>query len=219
MVSRNTEKTLWPLLRLANECSSSQRLYPNDHTAVCWSQTPFPSFQPTKEILSKFTNGKPKATMVWQHLRHLQKVAQTLKRDHIRDFLEDLKLTYDHLQEHLPESFVGFSLSNIPVWLNLDAMDHKFVLLADIKSSWYGINDLVLSSSCDAGPIKAVRPGLMRYERLLRAEGCTPLIYPTVAPPELHLHRSVSRSLRQLRSEGKMLDITYITEKKNHSSP
>jgi sacsin len=86
--------------------------------------------------------------------------------------------------------------------------------LTDVISSWNEIGDLVLSSSCDAGQIKAVRPSLMRYEKLLRALDCNSITYPTVTRPVLHHGHSISASLRTLRAEKKLLDITYCREGK-----
>ena len=187
----------------------------HDHVGICWSQTSFPIHQPTREVLGKVPgNGQPKIDIVWRHLEQMKDVAQHLKRYQIRDFLADLYLTYEYLQDHLQESMAGFNLKKSAVWLNLNTSDHNAVLLDDLKSSWHMIEELVLSSSFDAGPIKAVRPGLMRYEKLLRALGCSSIIYPTVTRPELHSGRTVSNSLRQLRREGKLIDIKYSTEGK-----
>jgi sacsin len=187
----------------------------HDYVGICWSQTSFPIHQPTREVLSKIPgNGQPKINMVWRHLEQMKDVAQHLKRYQIRDFLADLYLTYEYLQDHRQESMVGFNVENSAIWLNLNTSDHITVLLDDIKTSWHAIEELVLSSSCDAGPIKAVRPSLMRYEKLLRALGCSSITYPTVTRPELHFGRSVSNSLRQLRREGKLIDIKYSTEGK-----
>ena len=52
----------------------------------------------------------------------------------------------------------------------------------------------------------------MRFEKLLRGLGCHSITYPTVTRPSLHLSTSVTNSLRQLRNEGKLVDITYSTE-------
>jgi sacsin len=54
----------------------------------------------------------------------------------------------------------------------------------------------------------------MRYEKLLRALGCSSITYPTITRPTLHHGSSVSNSLRKLRDEGKLLDVTYSTEGK-----
>jgi sacsin len=187
----------------------------HDYVGICWSQTSFPIHQPTREVLGKVPgNGQPKINMVWRHLEQMKDVAQHLKRYQRRDFLADLYLTYEYLQDHLQESMLSFNLKDSAIWLNLNTSDHNTVLLDDIKSSWHTIGELVLSSSCDAGTIKAVRPGLMRYEKLLRALGCSSITYPTVTRPELHFGRSVSNSLRRLRHEGKLIDIKYSTEGK-----
>jgi sacsin len=185
------------------------------HMAVCWSQTSFAIYEPTREVLSKVPgSGQPKIDMVWRHLEHMARISQHLKRYQARDFLTDLHLTYEYIQDHLDESraYFNIGLKTSAIWLNLNILDHNMVPLDDIKSSWQRIGDLVLSSSCDAGLVKAVRAGLMRYEKLLRALGCSSLTYPTVTRPTLHLGSSVSSSLRKLRNEGKLLDVTYSTE-------
>jgi sacsin len=99
-------------------------------------------------------------------------------------------------------------------WLNIDVTEGQQASLADVKSNWIEIDNLVLSSSCDAGCMKAVRQSLMRYEPLLRAVGCKTITYPTVARPELQQGQSTFKSLRGLRAAGKMLDVTFRTEGK-----
>lgn len=184
-----------------------------DHVAVCWSQTPFVIHQPTREVLGQIPgHGQPDINMVWRHLDHMAIISELLEEDQIRDFLKDLDLTYQYLQDHLEESKAGSYLVTGTVWLNLNTSDHGKVSLDDIDSSWEEIENLVLSSSCDAGKIKAVRPGLMRFEKLLRGLGCSSITYPTVTRPTLHIGCSVSKSLQQLRKEEKMLDITFCTE-------
>jgi sacsin len=184
-----------------------------EHVAVCWSQTPFVVHQPTREVLGQISgHGQPDINMVWRHLQHLSIISELLEQDQVRDFLTDLDLTYEYLQDHLDESKAAFDLKGSAVWLNLDTSDHRNVILDDIGESWQEIENLVLSSSCDAGRVKAVRPGLMRFEKLLRALGCSSITYPTVTRPTLHIGCSVSKSLRQLRKEEKLLDITYSTE-------
>ncbi|RDL30678.1 Uncharacterized protein BP5553_10023 [Venustampulla echinocandica] len=184
-----------------------------NYVGVCWSQTPFPLHKPTSEVLAMIPgNGRPKAQMVWQHLQHMRDASRNLKHFQVREFLNDLCLTYEYLQDNVEESSASFHLTESAIWLNLNTMDRVTVSVNDIKSSWQALAELVLSSSCDAGPIKAVKPGLMRYEKLLRALGCSSITYPTVERPEVVPGRSVSNSIRQLRNDGKLLDITYSSE-------
>ncbi len=180
------------------------------YVAVCWSQISFPVHHPTPEVLSKITSdGKPTTVMVWSHLQHLPK---NLKYNQIQDFLRDLEHTYEYLQENLVESKTSFQFKDKKLWLNLDSYHHNMIRLKDIKSSWYSIGELVLSSSCDAGPIKAVKPCFMGLERLLRTLGCSSITYPTVTRPRINAGSSISSSLRRMRSEDKGLDITYSSE-------
>lgn len=186
-----------------------------DHTGICWSQTPFPIHQPTKEVLSKTpSRGQPEIDMVWRHLEQIKDVARHLKRHQMRDFLADLSLTYQYLQDNLPGHVVSGRPKNSAVWLNLNTLEHNAVLLDDIKSSWHTTEELVLSSALDVGSMKAVRPGLMRYEKLLRAVGCSSIIYPTIIRPELQLGVSISSALRQFRRDRMLTDIEYSTEGK-----
>ena len=186
-----------------------------EHVAICWTQTPFVVHQPTREVLGKLTSqgqaGHPDIDMVWQHLQTMKILSEDLEQDQIHDFLTDLDLTYEYLQDHL-DSRDWYNVGNEAIWLNLGTSDHRTVQLEDIASSWQGIENLVLSSSCDAGKMKAVRPRLMRFEKLLRGMGCGSITYPTVTRPTLHLGCSVSKSLRQLRKDEKLLDITFSTE-------
>ena len=187
-----------------------------EYVAVSWTQTPFVVHEPVREVFGNFNSqhpaGRPDIDMVWEHLQTMRILSEDLEQDQIRDFLTDLELTYEYLQDHLYESKAGFNFGNITVWLNLKTLDHRNVSLEDIKSSWQGIENLVLSSSCDAKKMKAVKSGLMRFEKLLRGLGCRSVTYPTVTRPTLHLGFSVSKSLRQLRDKEKLLDITFSTE-------
>lgn len=183
------------------------------HISICWSQTAFPWNIPTTDAFSHCASkGKPTVDIVWRHLQHLKDIAPRLLSTQIRDFLEDLKATYQYLQDNLVASRAGFKLRGEALWLNLDAWDHHSVLLQDVKSAWHAIDNLVLSSSCDAGRIKAVRPGLMLFEKLLRVLDCSSITYPTVTRPPIQSGFSILNSLRDLRRKGEMTDVTYTSQ-------
>lgn len=185
------------------------------HAARCWSQTPFVAHQPTQEVLSRVSgHGAPQIEMVWLHLQYMSTLWDNLKQDQVRDFLADLDRTYQYLQDHLPQSRTSYALQNSAVWLNLETIDHSQVLLDEICSSWQGIQNLLLSSSYDSGQMKAVRPSLMRFEKLLRALDCRSIAYPTVTSSTQQTGSSISDSLRQLRKEEELLDVTFSTEGK-----
>ncbi|KAH8668095.1 hypothetical protein BGZ60DRAFT_451451 [Tricladium varicosporioides] len=184
-----------------------------DHVACCWSQIPFPIHRPTVEVLEHIPGkGEPGIVMVWKHLKYLKDASQYLKQSEVPDFLSDVYDTYENLQNRLDESQATFVSKQDEIWLNLNKPWTSWVAVEDIRNLWYSMDCLVLSSSCDAGHIKAVGEGLMRFEKLLRALDCSSIVYPTVVRPVLHLGQSVSNSLRRLRAEGKMLDVTYETE-------
>jgi sacsin len=52
----------------------------------------------------------------------------------------------------------------------------------------------------------------MRYEKLLRAIGCSSVIYPTIASPERQIGVSLSTALQQLRRNSILTDIEFSTE-------
>ncbi|KAH8819238.1 hypothetical protein F5884DRAFT_717530 [Xylogone sp. PMI_703] len=186
------------------------------HAAVCWSQIPFPVHQPGEIVLGRIPNGgAPSIHIVWKHLQFLSQMAQNIGQEDVQDFLADLHKTYSHLQTHLTESktyFLSYIGTKDLIWLNVNWKDRESVSLDDVRSSWCSLDNLVLSSSCDKGEMKAVRSGLMRNETLLKSLGCKSVVYPTVSPPSYHQGRSVSTSLRKLRKEGKLLDVTFIAE-------
>lgn len=183
----------------------------HDYAAACWSQTSFAVHEPTKEILRKVsTDGKPSIAMVWRHIENLKELSQNLQQRYIQSFLADLYYSYAYIQD----SGTSHGIGNAAIWLNLNSAEGKPKSLAEVHSSWTSIQNLVLSSSCDAGPVKAVRPGLMRFENLLRALGCQTVTYPTVTRPVLHYGSSVLASLQKLRAEGKLLDVKFFTEGK-----
>ncbi|PVH73775.1 hypothetical protein DL98DRAFT_468851 [Cadophora sp. DSE1049] len=184
-----------------------------EHIPVCWSQVPFVIHEPTAEAFGKVgRNGKPAMGVVWRHLQFLKARSQRLKPFQIEDFLQGLKKTYQYLQDSLDQSLASFNLADNIVWLNMSEWNHHSVLMDDLRSSWQSIDQLVLSSSVDSGPIKAVRPGLMVYEKLLRALGCKSITYPTVTQPPAPKGYSIAASARQLRQAGKMFDISYQSQ-------
>ncbi|KAH8668096.1 hypothetical protein BGZ60DRAFT_528433 [Tricladium varicosporioides] len=184
-----------------------------DHRAVCWSQTPFAVHSPTREVYNSVAgNGEPTIHMIWRHLQHLKDQAQFLSQSQVPSFISDLYCTYSRLQDYVENSKSSFNLRSSAIWLNINEASATSIPLDEILASWQTIDSLVLSSSCDAGALKAVRSGLMPYEKLLRALGCNCITHPTIAQPQLHIGQSVSKSLRGLRESGKLLDATFSTE-------
>ncbi|KAG4439308.1 hypothetical protein IFR05_005183 [Cadophora sp. M221] len=184
-----------------------------EYISVCWSQVPFALHEPTQQAFSQIPgNGRPDVAVVWRHLQNLKAKSLRLKLLQVRDFLADLQKTYQYLQDRLDESMATFDLTDNVVWLNMSEWNHHTVLVEDVQTSWESLDMLVLSSSVDSGSVKAVRPGLMVYEKLLRGLGCKSIAYPTISLPPLPEGYSVGASLRQLRRDGKMLDITYSSE-------
>ncbi|RFU27756.1 hypothetical protein B7463_g8577, partial [Scytalidium lignicola] len=182
------------------------------YSPVCWSQTPFPAQQPNEMFLRRITTkGEPSIDMVWRHLKFLSEI-ENLTQVNVNDFLNDLHQTYSYLQSHTSLNTCMIIHTDSRVWLNISWQQGQFVSVHDIESSWCSLDDLVLSSSCDVGSIKAVKNSLMRYEALLRDLGCNSITYPTVPVPSLHDRHSVSASLRGLRKKEKLLDVTFITE-------
>jgi sacsin len=186
------------------------------YTPICWSQIPFPLVEPSQATFSKITSqGRPPASMVWNHLENLMQLAQRLTEDAIPSFLFDLTSTYDYLQEYLTESCNAFVHVTSMLWLNLAITDNALVSLDDLRSSWFKIEHLVLSSPCDTPPLMSVQPRLMRYERLLKALGCRTIVYPTIARPKTSKGESLSALMTRMRHEGRMLDITLSAEGKD----
>ncbi|TVY68700.1 Sacsin [Lachnellula suecica] len=183
-----------------------------EHAAICWSQTPFPLQQPRLEVMTRVSrNGQPTTEMVWRHLLYLKDIAPRLRPNQLSDFLADLCKTYEHLQDRLPSS-AGFSLEDNAVWLNLDSMDPRTIIMQDMQLSWYATDELILATSCDSGSVKAVKPGLMQYDKLLKAMGCSSIIWATVSRPELKVGPSLVSSLRDLWKKDKLVDIQYSSE-------
>ncbi|KAL2067567.1 hypothetical protein VTL71DRAFT_1992 [Oculimacula yallundae] len=188
-------------------------LISKEYTPICWSQVPFAIHEPSPYVFNQLPDkGKPQARLVWRHLKNLKDVSLRLKPTQVQDFFRDLKKTYQHLQDHVDESRANFDLADNKVWLNMREWNDHTVLMEDFQTSWQSIDMLVLSSSVDSGSVQAVRPGLMVYEKLLRALGCKSIIYPTIEAPPLPEGYSLVASLRQLRKDGKLLDITYSSE-------
>lgn len=192
------------------------------HSSVCWSQTAFTKdfHEPIEDILGKIPRhhkGKPSLSTVWLHLKHLSQMASGLRQIHTRDFLKDLHATYTYLQDHLDYQFPSPTSINIrttPLWLNITSGPGEDAALDKVTGSWVGITDLVLSSSCDAGRIQAIKPSLMQYERLLRAMGCKFVVHPVVNLPEIQADHDLVTAFRDMRESGDGFDITFQSEGK-----
>jgi sacsin len=190
-----------------------------NYTAVCWSQTAFPVHMPTKEVFHKIgTAGKPPASMVWRHLVHLHSLRCSLDSTTIQGFLSDLHATYAYLQDNLVDACSIATFRGLPLFLNTASMDGRGISLAEIQSSWVDIKHLVLSSSCDAGLVQAVRPGLKQYEKLLTKLGCKAIVYPVgnrMNPPSQQGissgHRGI-KGLHKMRDKQEGCDVAFRTE-------
>jgi sacsin len=184
------------------------------HVALCWSQTPFALHEPTTEVFAAIQGGNPPLEMVWKHLEHLADTSQHLRREQMAGFLQDLHSTYTYLQDHTTQCKSAFnSRLNKELWLNIVSSPGEQAILMEVQSSWTEIGDLNLSILQDAGSVKAIKPNLMPYEKLLRALGCESVIWPTVTLPDSHEGHSTMAGVRSLRSKKKFLfDITFRSE-------
>ncbi|CAG8949651.1 hypothetical protein HYFRA_00007885 [Hymenoscyphus fraxineus] len=204
-----------PLLSMSNVVSYK-------YASICWSQTAFPreGYEPTERNLSLASSqskGKPSLDLVWRHLKHLSGLGASLRPDLTREFLKDLHATYTYLQDHLDyQSPLPTSVNTKvePLWLNIASSPLDFATVETVSGSWVKITDLVLSSSCDAGSIQAIKPSLTHYERLLKAMGCRFVIHPVVNIPALELDHDIGEALRGMRKSGDGLDITFQSEGK-----
>ena len=185
----------------------------SQYIPICWSQTSFPSIEPSKNTFCEITlHGRPPVAMVWRHLHHLMQSANYITEDAIPSFLSDLTFTYDFLQDNLLQSRDAFTQTTAPLWLNLAITDDDLVRLEDLQSSWLKIEHLVLLSTYDSPPLMSVQPRLMRHERLLRALGCRTIVYSTMIAPDIGLRESLSASMTRMRHEEKMLDVTLSAD-------
>lgn len=184
------------------------------HAGVCWSQTSFAISEPTNEVLCKSSpnKGEPSLEMVWMHLQHLRDMAPNLRSDQVDNFLLDLHLTYEYLQNNIDKNIGSFQFRAEKLWLNITSAPGETATLADVQNCWVAIEDLVLLSACDSGRTQAVKPSLTRYDKLLRTLGCKSIIHPYFAPPEVSSRRDPSANFREMRQNGEMLDISYTTE-------
>lgn len=185
------------------------------HAAICWSQTPFTIHEPTKEVLRKVPGrGQPKIAMVWLHLKHLASMAQQLKQHQVIDFLKDLTLSYEHLQENLDPVLDEISFAKEPIWLNLNSFDGRTELLEDVRYEWCTNGELYLSLAADCGALKAVKSGLLQFERLLKKVGCDSIKQPTTTLPQIQADDSLTSILLQMKIDQSFTDVEFQTEGK-----
>ena len=193
-----------PLLNL-NEIVSFE------HSAVCWSQTAFPVYEPTKEVLRNFDDGRPPAKMVWRHLLYLSENAMKVDVNSVQEFVAEVCETYTYLQQHSSDADLTAEVKTQAIWLNLHTFESALVTLDDIQNGWTPTNNLVLFSACDSQQIKAVKPGLMHFATLLKAVGCKTLKFPKIDKSTLKMDRPVN-PFNDFRKKGLWVDITLKTE-------
>ena len=187
----------------------------HDYATVCWTQVPFPINHPTKAVLRHFGNGKPSTLTVWHHLLRLKEISAGLGQSEINGFLSDLQDTYKFLRDNFHLSTIPQEAKDQPLWLNLDSFEGTLMTLWNVQSEWRGVRELVLSSSYDSGPIKAVKGGLRRFDELLLRMGCRRLAFPIIEASTLQADQrsaSVSQGFREMRRAGELLDIVYQSE-------
>ena len=184
------------------------------HVAVCWSQTPFAVHEPTAEVFAAIRGGNPSMEMVWKHLEYLAKMSQKIDQTQMTGFLHDLHSTYSYLQDHIDDCKTAFnSRRSAELWLNILESPGQQAVLMEVKFSWSEIADLNSSILHDMGAVKAIKPSLMPYEKLLRALGCASITWPAATQPLSHTPHPTMAGVRDLRRKNQILfDITFRWE-------
>ena len=175
------------------------------YAPICWSVNSFVIVEPTAFTLRQVHHyAKPTVATVFTHLAYLVSLAGEVVINEIPAFLKDLHACYDFLQENLLEAKQASNIvQDQPFWFNVDSEAG----LEDLIDGWLPIKHLLLQSSCDAVPLRTVRPSLMRYEKLLRELGCQAVFHPTVEATQVVEH-SMTAVLRRMRQNGNFLDAT-----------
>lgn len=189
------------------------------HAAICWSNTPFVTMEPTSEVLSKVsTRGEPSMAEVWKHLEHMMEISQTILRADIPDFLSDLYEIYDFLQNNLERSKEYFksyasTLNQMNLWLNMDIPDPSLLDHDAFQTSWRKLEHLLLLSSTDAPPQWCIRQSLSPYQKLLKELGCKSIRHRRhvqLSAPQAS--QSLLTTLRTFQKEKKMTDAIFVAE-------
>ena len=184
-----------------------------EHAAVCWSQTPFALHEPSSCSIQKCgSTGHPTCAMVWQHLAYLAECAQSIEKAEIQGFIEDLQKTYQYLQQKTQESKSQFKQPNAALWLNVETTNPDLISLDVLRSSWTGLEHLLLDTPCDAPPLMTVQSFLGRFSTLLKALGCRSVHYPRVNAAPAGTQETTLTHLQKLWKEGVLTDVTFEAE-------
>jgi sacsin len=142
----------------------------------------------------------------------LAELSQSVEQIDVEHFVNDLQHTYQYLNLNLQDSKNTFSKANTAIWLNIESLDSSTLSVANIRSSWTTLENLLLDTSCDALPLLAVQPFLGRFSTLLKEVGCRSIIYPQNTRSSCDGLKTTSTLVKQLWLEGILTDVRFEAE-------
>ncbi len=206
------------MLELAQEKShcSLKELGREADRPIIWSQKPFPKSRLTSFAFERLPNqGRPTATSVLWHVKHLIGMRGQVKPAEAAEYLRDLQASYEYLQDQAENTQKIPGIRSEKIWINLDTTDVEKIHLGDIESALCPAQQLCMNCPSDPLPLRVVRKFLVPYEKLLGILGCRSVIQPAKAAkrPMGDIGGSpmilAMREIQKFRQEGVFVDIIF----------
>lgn len=188
------------------------------HKRIMWSQRPFLKDPPDAALYTKLqTGGRPEVQLVYDHLKFLINMRNSIEELDLPEYLRDLQATYSYLQEHHTATVVIPSIRQAKVWLNLPTTDLASISSSQFDKSLNSAKSLCFNAPLDTHMMERAKNFLVPYETLLKALGCQSMVQPpkkSIAS-QGNKQRPMDRiwiALRDMRKQGQLVDVIFEAE-------
>lgn len=187
-------------------------IYP-DEMDFAWSQCPILEKRPSSLVIERLPISRLSACTVFNHLKFLSQNRENVDADQIWDYVEDIKKSYQWLQDNLPSEDHFLATPEAVVWFNVDMSEISNMTREDFQASWLPSQGLCLGLEQDSPPLRYARSFLTPYHKLMSYCGVRRVTAPVI-PPSLHSAIShtalVANGLQKLRDDEWSLDVKIV---------
>ncbi|KAL8724778.1 MAG: hypothetical protein Q9166_007756 [cf. Caloplaca sp. 2 TL-2023] len=204
------------MLSLVNQAGpcSIQYATSRNHLRVVWSQRPLLK-DPPDAYIYKFV-GQPMLVSVFDHLRFLIEIRNTIASSELPEYLKDLQATYSFLQE-CPTTADLPNIREAKIWLNLPTTHLASISTSQLDGALRSAKSLCFDAPLDTHVVERAKNFLVPYESLLRAVGCQTMVRrsrPNMALPSNN-HRRIDHILtviQGMRKQNELVDVVFEVE-------
>lgn len=185
---------------------------------IMWSQCPFLKDPPDVSVYTRLPNGgKPQVRLVYDHLKFLIEMRNSIGDSDLPEYLKDLQASYAYLQEYRATTVSIPNVREAKVWLNLHTTDLGSITSSQFDSSLKSAKQLCFNAPLDTHMMERAKNFLVPYETLLKALGCQTMVQPAKHNIAVHgnKQRPIDRiwaTLRDMRKKGQLVDVTFEAE-------